>query len=282
MQMPGVDLASDTSVAMARSGELAGYAFVQDTAPHTLLPALAEVHPQQRGKGIGPALCAWIEERARQAIVGLPAGTRSAILQKQSGSDLDARRRLLEQGYRVVRHNFQMAIEMTEPPPEPAVPVGYSIRPFFRDEEGHSLVRALIEAFRDNWGFIERSFEEEYERWMHILDRNPESDAADYWFVAVNGDEIAGFALCRLQMVQEPDSAWIHVVGVRPAWRRRGIALALLRHSFFALYHRGKRRVGLEVDAENSTGATRLYEKAGMSVGNRYDFYEKELMSGES
>jgi mycothiol synthase len=50
-----------------------------------------------------------------------------------------------------------------------------------------------------------------------------------------------------------------------------------LQHSFRALYRQGTRRVGLEVDARNATGATRLYEKAGMVVERRSDSFEKEL-----
>jgi mycothiol synthase len=40
---------------------------------------------------------------------------------------------------------------------------------------------------------------------------------------------------------------------------------------------RGVRRVILNVDAENSTGATALYERAGMRVINRWDLWERLL-----
>jgi mycothiol synthase len=93
--------------------------------------------------------------------------------------------------------------------------------------------------------------------------------------------EIAGFVLSRVGISQSLEEAWIYIVGVQPAWRRRGIALALLQHSCRELYQKGKRRVRLEVDTQNPTDATRLYEKAGMHVESRYDFYEKELRSGE-
>jgi hypothetical protein len=53
-----------------------------------------------------------------------------------------------------------------------------------------------------------------------------------------------------------------------------------LHHSFGGLYQEGRRRIGLEVDTQNPTGATRLYEKAGMSVEHQYDFFEKELRPG--
>jgi ribosomal protein S18 acetylase RimI-like enzyme len=42
----------------------------------------------------------------------------------------------------------------------------------------------------------------------------------------------------------------------------------------------GKHRVGLGVDAENRTGATGLYKKAGMRIKRQNDRYELELRSG--
>jgi ribosomal protein S18 acetylase RimI-like enzyme len=72
----------------------------------------------------------------------------------------------------------------------------------------------------------------------------------------------------------------VRSLGVRRPWRKRGIGLALLRHSFNEFYRRGKRKVGLGVDAQNLTGALRLYENAGMHVDQAFDFYEKELRPG--
>jgi GNAT superfamily N-acetyltransferase len=60
-------------------------------------------------------------------------------------------------------------------------------------------------------------------------------------------------------------------------WRRRGIALALLRTAFAEFHRRGIPRAELGVDAENPTGATRLYERAGMDVAFGWEFWEKEL-----
>ena len=282
MKMPGLNLETDTLLAIDQRGRLVGCALVQDGPPNTLLSAMAEVHPQHRGKGVGTALCRWIEDRARQAIPGLPTDTRVAVLQKRSSTDKASQDLLLSQGYQVVRYNFQMVIKMDHPPSQPTEPEGIVIRPFIRDEEGRDLVQSILEAFRDNWGFVERPLELELDRWMHILDSDEDPEAARYWFVAVDGNEIVGFVLSRVGISQSPEDAWIYIVGVRPAWRRRGIALALLQHSFRELYQHGKRRVRLEVDTQNPTGATRLYEKAGMQVESSYDFFEKELRAGKN
>jgi ribosomal protein S18 acetylase RimI-like enzyme len=73
------------------------------------------------------------------------------------------------------------------------------------------------------------------------------------------------------------DWGWIGTLGVRPAWRRRGLGLALLYESFRRFAERGETLAALGVDSENPTGATRLYERAGMRVLWRADVWRKEL-----
>jgi len=72
----------------------------------------------------------------------------------------------------------------------------------------------------------------------------------------------------RYQIARLPSSgpmgSYIYHVFVRPAWRHRGIAAALLRHAFLALCDRGCRMAELHVDSENTTGALELYRSVGM------------------
>ena len=46
-------------------------------------------------------------------------------------------------------------------------------------------------------------------------------------------------------------------------------------------YKRGEKVIGLGVDASNPTGATRLYERAGMHVASEFVIYEKEYRPGK-
>jgi ribosomal protein S18 acetylase RimI-like enzyme len=59
------------------------------------------------------------------------------------------------------------------------------------------------------------------------------------------------------------------------------MGLALLHHAFGVLKQKGKTGVALHVDAQSLTGATRLYEKAGMHVDQLSHEYQLELRSGE-
>jgi ribosomal protein S18 acetylase RimI-like enzyme len=119
----------------------------------------------------------------------------------------------------------------------------------------------------DHWDHAPAPFEE----WQRAILQRADFDPA-LWFVATHGDEIAGVALC-FDSVE--NSGWLRSLAVRSRWRRRGLGLALLRHAFGVFHARGRRLVGLAVDSQSPTGATRLYERAGMHVTEQYDTCEK-------
>ena len=93
--------------------------------------------------------------------------------------------------------------------------------------------------------------------------------------VAWDGDEVVGVSLNYAKRMG--DWGFIRTLAVREAWRRRGIGLALLHESFRRFAARGETTAALGVDSENPTGATRLYERAGMRVLWRADVWQKEL-----
>ncbi|MDX1615767.1 MAG: GNAT family N-acetyltransferase, partial [Candidatus Promineifilaceae bacterium] len=101
------------------------------------------------------------------------------------------------------------------------------------------------------------------------------------WHLAIDDDQIAGVSLCRPSSHQDPAMGWISTLGVRRPWRRQGLGLALLRQSFLEFHKRATVKVGLDVDSQSLTGATRLYRKAGMRELRRYDLYAKELRPGK-
>ena len=113
-----------------------------------------------------------------------------------------------------------------------------------------------------------------------------EAYAPGLWFLAMDegqdsGSQIAGFSLCRKHSYEDPEVGWVGSLGVLRPYRKRGIGLALLQHSFCENYRRGFRKVGLGVDGKNLTGALRLYQRAGMHVHRQFELFEKELRPGE-
>jgi ribosomal protein S18 acetylase RimI-like enzyme len=163
-----------------------------------------------------------------------------------------------------------MRIEMEAAPPAPVWPEGITVRTM-RPGEEPAVHAALNEAFDDHWGHLPLP----YETWKAFFLERSDFDAA-LCFLAMEGDQIAGFSLCR----PEQGMGWVDDLGVRRPWRRYGLALALLLHAFDEFHQRGERTVGLSVDAQSLTGATHLYEKAGMRPFREWEVFEKELRPG--
>ena len=267
---------ADAVVVLSPRGTVVGQAVLRDHEPHVHLFATADVHPLYRGLGIGTALGCWIEERGQQAAHQAPPGTRVLLAQSALSTDAASAALLRTQGYEAVHHEFWMVIDLEMPPPRAVTPAGISIRPFIRGREERAVVRAIRLAFQGHYGYVERPFEDELADWVHYFNTAPPGTES-LWFVAADGQEIAATCLCHPYLAEDPDVAYVFALGVRPAWRRRGVALALLLHSFFEIYRYGRRRVALSVDAESPTGATHLYEKAGMRIERQSTFFEKEL-----
>lgn len=220
----------------------------------------ATVRPEIAGRGVSAWLLARSEQRARAA--------GSAILHAGCLAENAAAVPLFHQlGYREARHFFQMRIDL-EQAPAPSTPAGVEIAPFQR-EDARTFHAALNEAFAEEWGWHAMSFEEWRERRLDA----PDTDVS-LWFIARHGGEIAGVVRCE---TRRDGGGWIGALGVLEPWRRRGVGRALLLHAFSEFHRRGAPHVGLGVDAENPTGATRLYESAGMRVIKEDVVYEKEL-----
>jgi mycothiol synthase len=279
---PHFDLARDTRCILAPDGAFVGYVELWDSAPHIVLWSWGRVHPDVRGRGLGTAMLAWTEARAQASLPGAPEGARVVLRQGVQATSKDAQALLAAKGYARIRSFYRMAIDLEEaaPLPEPHFPAGIHLRTFVRDEDLPALIHADRDAIRDHRGFVERPFEVELKMWAQRIDEDPDFDP-DLWFLAMDGDEIAGLCTCWPKITDDPEMGWVGVLGVRRPWRRRGLALAMLHHTFREFERRGQRRVGLGVDASSLTGATRLYEKAGMHVARESYTYEKELRAGE-
>ena len=286
-QAPTVNLATDSCLILAPDGTVAAYNSMWDTAPHVTPEQWGRVHPAHTGRGLGTYLMAWAAARAQQAIAQAPAATRVVLTSWINAHDTATQALLTDWGYAHVRSAYRMVIDLRDdaPPPAPVWPEGFSVRTFVLGQDDEELVRTVRASFADHWGYVEHPFEEELENWRHNWATNASFDPS-LWSLVVthtaDGEQIVGTSFARLSLPEDPAMGWIFSLGVRREWRRRGLAHALLLDSFNRLYARGRRRVGLGVDAGSLTGATRLYEKAGMQADPKHthQVWEKELRPG--
>lgn len=277
---PLFDLDTDTRVIIGKEGDLVGYAEVWDIRdPHVSVHSWARVHPDYLGLGLGSCLLDWQEERARLAIDKAPSEAKVTLSQVINSKDKCAQALLSKYGYRLIRHFYRMEIELGDKGFQPRWPDGLTVRAFDPSRDLRSTIMAVKDAFKDHWGDVDTPLEQEISFWRHWITTDDNFDPS-LWFLATQGDQIAGMALCWPKETEDPEMGWVDILGVRRDWRRRGIAVALLNHLFAEFARRGKKRVGLGVDATSLTGANRVYESAGMRPTRQSDCYEKSLRPG--
>ena len=269
-ETPGFTLETDAWVVTASDGRVVGYEEFVNRYAHASLQGDGYVHPDFMGKGIGTAMLRALEERARKEIKLAHPAQRVFIRNGMSIGDTVSREMHENEGYKPIRFFWRMEITLDEQPPAPIWPEDVELRPFELERHNYAVYLAHEEAFGDHWGHTPHT----YEDWKHRMN-NEEMDPT-LWFIAWDGGQIAGYTLNRYRH----GSGWVGSLGVRRPWRKRGLGLALLYHSFGEFYKRGTRVISLGVDAASQTGATRLYQKAGMHVAAEYVSYEKELRPG--
>lgn len=265
-----IELDRDAWVAIGPAGGLAGYGYVRQRG-HVRMDAEVYVHPDRTGRGIGTALARLAEARAREHVPLAPPGARVVVHNWINARNPAARGLLEREGYAPVRYFYRMEIDLREALPPPDWPPGVGVRPFVRVRDERRFYETVEEAMGDHWGHVPVGFEE----WTrHRI--GPAFDPG-LWFLALDGDAPAGAVLLSVA----EGIGWVDTLAVRRPWRRRGLGLALLRHAFAEFRRRGAGRAALGVDAASPTGATRLYERAGMRVAQEYATYGKELRAGE-
>jgi ribosomal protein S18 acetylase RimI-like enzyme len=275
---PAMNLETNTRVVQGPDGALVGYVEIWNTAPHVDSWIWGRVHPEYLGQGIGTALMDWAEARAQAMVDRAPDGARVSMSAGSFSKHQPTIDLLSDRGYHELRRYYTMAIDFDAPPAAPVWPEGITVRTM-RPGEERAVFTASNEAFKDHFGHVEAPFEEHFAEWRHGSLDDPSFDMS-LWFLALDGDEIAGVALCWPTRTDYPGMGWVRTLGVRRPWRRRGLAQALLHHAFGELYRRGRRQVGLGVDASSLTGATRLYERAGMRPIRQFITFERELRPG--
>ncbi|HSH04880.1 MAG TPA: GNAT family N-acetyltransferase [Anaerolineae bacterium] len=249
----------------------------------------ASTRAGHEGQGIGSYFIHWSLDQIESAKKTIPPERRISLTTNINGQDQLSRQLLEKYHFQPIRHFWTMAIDMGPTPPEPA-PIHtadhqspLTLTTFAQLDHSHTLrdvYNASQDAFQDHWGHISPDDpDEDFTLWQKFMATGNNYDP-NLWFIALDGSDIAGLSLCRLRGEQHPDMGWVTNLAVRPPWRRRGLGRALLIHSFRALHTLGQQKVALGVDADSITGATRLYEKAGMKPIDQSDTYELEIRPG--
>ena len=274
---PTVDRERDVAVVEAPGGEICAWLSVSCGPPHVEVFALGVVGLAWHGRGVGAWILGENERRAHRFLELALAGARVVIHAGALADEPAVGALLSAAGYHEIRRFQLMRVDFVDNPPAPNVPAGIRIDQFDPELDIADAFDAHREAFADHWGETEETLEE----FRHWLIDTAQFDR-ELSLLARDGPVVAGYLFAWPDAEEDPSRGYVAALGTRRSYRGRGIAEALLRHVFRTLLGRGKRGCDLHVDSDSLTGATRLYERVGMTAHPRFATWEKELRPGSA
>jgi mycothiol synthase len=253
------------------SGQVVGYSLVDSWAEDDgrwVYLVLGWVLPAWRGQGLGTAMLHWGEQTARRLAADEHPGERFEFAANASSTQPEATALLLHEGYSAGYTVLEMGLDSAALPPVQPLPAGVEVRPVL--PEHIPLIAASIgEAYRDE--YAESRFQETWKLEESIARLSaPRQDPA-LWQIGWAGQQVVGDVIPLI----EGGRALMYDISVRPAWRRQGLARALLTRALWDLRGRGMAVIRLNTVAEFRTRARDLYHSVGFRVLKEFPRYRK-------
>ncbi|ALE05553.1 hypothetical protein AL755_08755 [Arthrobacter sp. ERGS1:01] len=267
-------VAENTLIGVDTDGAPRAYGFVAKNPASAYGYAFGGVDPTWQRRGIGRAVLAWQEAHVRRRCAA--DGSETPMVRTYTEEGNPARNALLTSAdYGIVRYFSEMLRPLTDAP-EVREAHGIRLVPF-TPELAEPVRLAHNEAFTDHWGSAPRS----EQKWAFLLKH--EDLRPDWSAVALDAatGEVAGYQLS----MYDPErfaregrrEGYTEILGVRRAWRGRGIAQALLADAMARYKAAGMDHASLDVDTENPSGALGLYEFLGYRPLRRSMAWDKVL-----
>jgi mycothiol synthase len=230
--------------------------------------------PKWRGKNIRRSMLLHNEGRLRKIAEGHPEDKPRFLATWAADTETDWESLLVAAKYKAVRYIFEMVRPHLNDIPDLPLPEGVEVRPV-KPEHYRKIWDAAGEAFQDHWGATEWR-DEWFQQWQEKSHFNPE-----LFQIAWDKDEVVGTVLNYISQEENKrfnrKRGYTEEITVRRPWRRRGLARALIARSFKVLKEQGMTEAALAVDAENISGALKLYEDMGYRTVKRHATYHKPL-----
>ena len=211
----------------------------------------------------------WLRPSRPRAAGLIPAGVTAPLRNGFPSTDDRAIALFGARGYTHVRSFWHMERpleDLVTPAPDPD---GITIRPGAVGEDERISWALLEEAFSEHFGYEPLTFDE----WLAMWSGFPGYDPT-WVFLAFQADEPVGISIV---LPSEDGVAWVAELGVLKPWRRHGTGMALLQRSFAFIASEGFASLDWGSTPQNATGATHLYERAGMTVRREYRVVERSV-----
>jgi len=237
--------------------------------------------PAGRGGEVRRAMLHFTEARLRQIAAEHPP-QRPKLYQVFTDLNVaDLVELVTAEGYAPVRYAYKMVRPNLDDIPDFPLPAGLEVRPV-RPEQIRPILEADVDAFRGLWGFSEPT-EADYQAYIS----DPHCFQPAMWQIAwdVATNAIAGQVKAFINRAENEQyhrrRGYTEDICVAHPYRRRGLARALIVRSLRQQREMGMTESALGVDAENETGALRVYLDCGFRVIRRSAWFRKEITNYE-
>jgi mycothiol synthase len=276
---PRIDQQRDLRLWEDGDGRLVGFGqlWIGDPAPGATeadASLYMRVHPEARGP-LDDEVLAWAEARVRE--LGRERGL-PPLLRSGTADHYAVQHELLKRhGYEIERYFFTMERQLDLPIPEAALPEGYRLFTPQTQDDHVRWLDAFNMSFIDHWNHHPASLEEH----MHWIGNEPYY-RGDLTLLAEAPDgQVAAFCFCFIHTAENERNnrlaGWIASLGTRRGFRKLGLGRNMLLLGMQRLKAEGMRTARLGVDAENPSGALRLYESVGFEPIMKRVSYAKRL-----
>ncbi|HEX8228403.1 MAG TPA: GNAT family N-acetyltransferase [Chloroflexia bacterium] len=278
---PSVDPQTNIRAWEDGDGRLVALALVTTLAPTETSSdgrLLYYIHPDVAQSGLDDEVITWGEGRLREhgAGLGLPCNLYSGALESYTSK----REALERNGFTIARYFFVMHRPLDEPLEVPQLPEGFTLSNVAEHPDIDRYVEMHNLAFIDHWGFHPLL----PERRAHLL-KDPQYKPEGGLLAIASDGTFAAYADCYIDAGHNErankSEGWIGTLGTRRGYRKMGLGRAMLLAALHWLKSQGVQTGVLDVDAENPTGALRLYESVGFHTVKTEVVYSKEVMSNE-
>lgn len=231
--------------------------------------------PEARRQGVGTAMLRWMESRLREIAGGHPPELQKFFLSGGVPPAAEGTHALfIKEGYSVFRNYHSLLRPNLENIEASALPSGLEVRPA---DPAHfrAIWKNIIDSSRDEWPPYDLT-ETDYQAWLSNPNFQP-----DLWQVAwdIEQDVPVGHVLTYIDHAENEKygrkRGYTEGIGVDPAWRRRGVARALISLSLQVQKQAGMTESALAADAGSANDAARLYQSCGFKIQMTDIFYAK-------
>ena len=267
----------DDILVIEHDGQIVGYARAEwrDLEDGTrTFTTIMVLDPVLARSGAYDPILAWVEGRlVAKARAIAPDQRRPSVMRTYTfGAEEVLAACLTANGWTRTGQGYEMVRPTLDDIPDLPMPDGLVVRPIGLDAASRRIVwDAASEAFAD-----ERDEQVPTEEdWQASLE-DPNEDPS-LWLIAFDGDEVAGGVQGKIDPQENAhhgrERGLIDAVYTRRAWRRRGLARALIARGLVRLRDHGMTSAYLGVDGLNPNQAIDLYTSLGFEIASTsYDW----------